>query len=583
MKRFTLLIVVIWPIAAHAQSLDLSGEWRIMANDNPANALPSTDDSSWRTVRLPLGGQRFPAGTWIRRTVELPEDATVLETGTPGACLASGECSFKLYVNGRSVERERSPVGSSSISRWPLPERERKVTVALRFGSPFPFSGPNQPVYDDGPWFGGTREDAVFIAKNAVLRRQSRLRPYTLLAGVQLAQALMMFVIWFVTQRRYAALLWTSAYLIYAANNMLSLSLFPGLPRPPQLTPSVLLTCLALSLSGRDSRKLILCVIAVWGLFLATPLSGANINPWVNLIASAIVLQGAFRGTRAERIGSVTLALYIQLPTWSTFAGVPLVLNTGAQFWPVLSLINFALAVVVILLFMNRFASDRRERERLGNEFEAARTVQQLLLTGSTEGVDAVYRPAQEVGGDFYWTRTTDTGELVVVTGDVSGKGLKAAMLVSLVVGALRNERSDSPAEILRSLNAALVNQTGGGFVTCIVARIGFGNSIVLANAGNPAPYVDGIEALLEGGLPLGILAETVYEETVLTGDAITFISDGVVEACNVKGELFGFDRMMAISRKPAAEIAEAARVWGQNDDITVLTVRRAKLRVALV
>lgn len=93
--------------------------------------------------------------------------------------------------------------------------------------------------------------------------------------------------------------------------------------------------------------------------------------------------------------------------------------------------------------------------------------------------------------------------------------------------------------------------------------------------ARHPAPYVDGRELELEAGLPLGLMREVVYEETVVQGDRFTFVSDGVVEAENAQRELFGFERTREISGKSAREIADAAKAWGQTDDITVVTVRR--------
>jgi serine phosphatase RsbU (regulator of sigma subunit) len=98
------------------------------------------------------------------------------------------------------------------------------------------------------------------------------------------------------------------------------------------------------------------------------------------------------------------------------------------------------------------------------------------------------------------------------------------------------------------------------------------------ANAGNPAPYRNGEEMAVSPGLPLGILAEFRYAETrcqVAPGDRLTFVSDGVVEATNPQGELYGFDRARAISNQPASTIAEAAQQFGQEDDITVLAVIR--------
>ena len=231
-------------------------------------------------------------------------------------------------------------------------------------------------------------------------------------------------------------------------------------------------------------------------------------------------------------------------------------------------------------LLLRRFAGDRRERQRLAGELEAARAVQQLLLPGAEAStgsfvVDAVYEPAQEVGGDFYWTRLDTDGALVIAVGDVSGKGLKAAMTVSLAVGILRTSKSPSPAALLAALNAGLAERAGGGFVTCCCARFDTDGTVTIANAGHPSPYADGRELEVDAGLPLGILGEAEYSEAVAPGERFTFVSDGVLEAENARRELFGFERTLEISERSAQEIAEAAKAWGQNDDITVVTVRR--------
>jgi serine phosphatase RsbU (regulator of sigma subunit) len=210
----------------------------------------------------------------------------------------------------------------------------------------------------------------------------------------------------------------------------------------------------------------------------------------------------------------------------------------------------------------------------MASEFEAARTVQQLLVTSEVEGVEAVYRPASEVGGDFYQVLPLDDGSFLVAVGDVSGKGLKAAMIVSMMIALLRTHRQLSPGPLLERINRELADRLQGGFVTCIAARIDSAGNAVIANAGHPAPFSDGTELALESGLPLGIV-ETEYLECHRTIRSFTLYSDGVLEAADAKGELFGFERTAAISGKSANEIAEAARAWGQNDDITVVTVRR--------
>jgi serine phosphatase RsbU (regulator of sigma subunit) len=236
-----------------------------------------------------------------------------------------------------------------------------------------------------------------------------------------------------------------------------------------------------------------------------------------------------------------------------------------------------AVSGTLLVLLFRRFQSHRQERHRLANELEAARIVQRLILPGSgIPGVEAVYLPAAEVGGDFWQCYPTGDGGKLIIVGDVSGKGLKAAMVVSLVTGVLQNRHSDEPAAVLGELNRALSGKLDGGFVTCCCALLHPGGNLVIANAGHIAPYIAGDSTPVDGGLPLGIISSAEYTETSchLGDQQATFVSDGVVEAANTHGELFGFDRTREISTGSASEIAEAARAWGQNDDITVVTVR---------
>ena len=240
----------------------------------------------------------------------------------------------------------------------------------------------------------------------------------------------------------------------------------------------------------------------------------------------------------------------------------------------------FLLAMLAILI--NRFARTRREEQRIVGELEAARGVQSLLIPATppiTPGflVESVYLPASEVGGDFFQILPGDDDSLLIVVGDVSGKGLKAAMTVSTIVGALRNENSREPAKVLAGLNRVLHGQITG-FATCVAARITSDGTMTIANAGHIPPYRNGDEMAVQGGLPLGILAACQYEETqfeIERGDRLTFVSDGVVEATNANHELFGFARTQAISREPAQAVAEAAKTFGQEDDISVLSVTR--------
>jgi len=172
-----------------------------------------------------------------------------------------------------------------------------------------------------------------------------------------------------------------------------------------------------------------------------------------------------------------------------------------------------------------------------------------------------------------------------VVVGDVSGKGLRAAMTGTLVLGGLRSlaQENLSPSQILYRLNNQLATSPDGGFVTCICARIAPDGSLTLANAGHLAPYRNGDECELDSGLPLGIVVDADYTETTLQlhpGDTLTFMSDGVVEAQTASGELFGFERTCSISHQSAEQIAAAAQQFGQRDDITVLTLAYAPAEV---
>ena len=117
---------------------------------------------------------------------------------------------------------------------------------------------------------------------------------------------------------------------------------------------------------------------------------------------------------------------------------------------------------------------------------------------------------------------------------------------------------------------------TRGGFITCLAALFHPDGRVDLANVGHPPPYQRGQQVECPAGLPLGLAPDADYEETTVAIESLTCVSDGVVEAANATGELFGFDRTAAVSGKIAVakEIAEAARAWGQTDDITVVTVQ---------
>jgi serine phosphatase RsbU (regulator of sigma subunit) len=196
--------------------------------------------------------------------------------------------------------------------------------------------------------------------------------------------------------------------------------------------------------------------------------------------------------------------------------------------------------------------------------------------------VQSVYYSASEVGGDFFLISpsqdgVSNDGSLIVVVGDVSGKGLMAAMRVAMILGVLRREESRNPSEILRNLNDALQN-AGSGFTTACCLRLERNGCYTLANAGHISPYIDGREIETSPALPLGLAPDQEYESiagSLRDRQTIVLLSDGVLEAQSSSGELLGFERLAALTTQPALAIADAAREFGQEDDITVVTVTR--------
>jgi hypothetical protein len=312
---------------------------------------------------------------------------------------------------------------------------------------------------------------------------------------------------------------------------------------------------------------------------------------WVVFIFSTLIIATVKRNFEAALL---LLSLMLSGVAWiesllatrmSVFGGQayhsPLTIQAGPIPITFESIAGFVGIFVIVLIIFGRFLRVQRDQERASSELAAARSVQELMIPQEkieTPGyeVDSIYNPANEVGGDFFHLQSTPGGGLLAVIGDVAGKGLQAAMNVSMLMGALRSTRERSPAKILELLNRVLVGSDS--FTTCQAAWFGPSGELVLANAGHLPPYLNSQEVALPGGLPLGVLATVSYSEVRLylhPGDRILLLSDGVVEARLPSGELFGFDRVHNLSNQTAFYIADAAREFGQEDDITVLTIRR--------
>ena len=349
-------------------------------------------------------------------------------------------------------------------------------------------------------------------------------------------------------------------------------------------------------------------IVEVWGALSLTsilPLLHVHFSATVETLSSysfgftiliatltqLILLPTCFRSKLAEMrwIGGAILFLTLVEARWQAGwalgMGFPQYLQMGSlqvDLRPVAWLL-FAVVMLIAMTFRLRRIQDRTRA--IEQEVAAARSVQQILIPAETPSVpglaiETVYKPAGVVGGDFFQVLPLPSGGALAVVGDVSGKGMPAAMTVSLLVGTARTlaHFTQSPGEILTEMNHRMLGRNSGGFTTCLVLGISPDGTVTAANAGHLCPYLDGREISVESGLPLGIAPVDSYPEAAFrieNGAQLTLVTDGVVEARDQHGALFGFARTAEISAQPAEAIAHAAQEFGQDDDITVLTLRR--------
>ena len=348
----------------------------------------------------------------------------------------------------------------------------------------------------------------------------------------------------------------------------------------------------------------LVAVLAVGTAMLRPPLYGlhvpihysALINPLllvVKLCLGALLFLIAYRGlTRQKTEGwmaatavlLVFVANYqhemrlVHIPTIFSVMGFNISLGTVA------TVVSLLLITVMLLI---RFFRNQRLKEQWKLEIEQAQQVQQILIPNQLPEVagltiESEYRPAREVGGDFFQVLPGEIpGSVLILVGDVTGKGMQAGMLVAVIVGAVRGAalHSSDPAQILHEVNVQLCERQHAS-ATCLMLRIDPDGQVTLANAGQLAPYLNGSELEMEGALPLGTIPEAEHSITTFTmqpGDSLILMSDGIVEAQDAHGNLMGFERISKLLEETttAQEIANAAQAFGQEDDILVLQVRR--------
>ena len=268
---------------------------------------------------------------------------------------------------------------------------------------------------------------------------------------------------------------------------------------------------------------------------------------------------------------------------------------------------EWSLATLGLKLRGQRLEQEIRERERVEQELQVAQSIQQASLPEEVpelEGWEITphYRPSREVGGDFYDFFELPNGRLGIVVGDATGKGVPAALVMASARSMLRAvaQAFNSPGEVLRRVNETLFADVPPNmFVTCFYAILDPESaSLSYANAGHDLPYLHRnssgeAEEMRARGMPLGLMPAMGYEEkqTMLeAGETALFYSDGLVEAHDPKGEMFGFPRLQSLVAKYGEERSLGETLleelysfvgegWEQEDDITLLTLKRSAAR----
>jgi phosphoserine phosphatase RsbU/P len=594
----------------------VNGPWVITNGDGQPGAQAAANASAWHPIGAyspPTSWPAQPEILWLRATMRIddpPPRPALLIAPTADGCqifingVEAGNCSG-LSAPNDSVQRGILVHLPGQLVRAPL-----AVAIRLYHPSYTPYEGslglgPGDVLYGSASALADYR-----TARDAAHFYQAL--PQALLCVAELIGGTILLVV-FGLDRRNSQYAWFAAFLLLDGTCSL-LSVFYGVyPLQGPLAHNAsdfigliiryvpLISFLAAFTGVRVSRW----VRAYQWLLLALPfvgimnLKGAELGLWRPWSLS----EAFFLASQIPFVAGSLIFLVIQwrrgnkeaallLPSFLLANGIEVLGLTVPFFqhrfhwgrfgfnYDDLSMLFFLVSIGPVMLFRHRRIS--LDHARATAELDAAREIQQRLVPAMLPAVpgfelSAQYLPAAEVGGDFYQVLKQTNGSALIVVGDVSGKGLKAAMTGVLAIGALRTLAAEDlkPAALLQRLNHQMVGGQNGGFVTCICASL-HGDLLTVANAGHLAPYRNGEEMVLEAGLPLGIAEDSCYPETAVRlapGDRLTVLSDGVVEARSKSGELFGFERTAAISTGTAENIARAAQHFGQEDDITVLTL----------
>lgn len=619
--------------------VELKGLWRFHTGDDPDGKLgwasPALDDAAWKLIRsdLPWDEQGYKGYTgfaWYRVQVKLPEKLVPLAIVIPHI-----STSYQVFADGRQIGQfggmpPHSEIESQPPQIFPLlndaPVRARQLTLAIRV-----WYLPRWDALDGG---GLSAAPRLGEAANVANWRDYQTKttfwasaatslhlPFELFGAVA---GLALFLLrradreylWFATYQIFGAVVdASSVFLSFSSQSMVTYAVVSSVALFAWYV-SLLLLVLGLIKRRIDSLFWTATALAFLRYLMeAFPFTtgwlGGPSQLTTDLVLSLplyafvilLLARGARRGNRDALL--LLFPFSLNFLAWVAGEGLQAYYAAGhaeiAQAlhrffhlydrpfpFGVWDIAGFLCDFSMLAVLVARFARSRDEELRMAAEFEAARTVQQILVPEEIPSIPAfaiacVYRPAGQVGGDFFQVLPTKDGGALFVIGDVSGKGMPAAMAVSLLVGTVRTlaHYTESPGEILTAMNRRMLARSRDGFTTCLVLRLQADGTLTAANAGHLAPYLGNQELPVEGGLPLGLSPQVTYTESSAqfeVGEQLTLLTDGVVEARARNGELFGFERTASVAAQSAENIAETVLAFGQQDDVTVLTIRRMRV-----
>ena len=609
----------------------LSGFWRFHTGDDPAWAAPDFDDSHWSLLhgdRLWNAAPEYAGYSglaWYRFKVKIPAKYDQISLDLPHILTC-----YEVFADGKLLgtygKMPPHPVpysgGFNKIYALPPgPHADRTVVIAIRVWHWPAFSR----FYGGGPLYGGgligkswdvqqldeqLRGDRHWIFSSTLI--------LALLQTLAAAGALALFLL----RRSDREYLWFSLVLASSAGvSWLALSYYfnewPVIPHnqieAALMGPCINLAEIAFYYTLLKGRRNLLFWVAVGASILSIfyqvifGMGASNTATWylgqdilmlpVYVWILSLLFVRAYKNFADARLLLAPVVLQKASLLFQQFSILTFTLGWQQRFdfkirltdWPfrieLVQVVDVLFLMTMLAILILRFTRTRSHEELYAVEVEGARSVQQFLIPQQMPDIaglvfESEYRPAREVGGDFFQIIPDRIdGSALIVVGDVAGKGLQAGMLATLIVGALRTAATftTDPEQILHTLNNRLCDR---GNATCIALKIDADGSAVLVNAGHLAPYLNGREMTVEGSLPLGILPGIDFPALrfhLRQSDHLMLMSDGIAEAQSSDGRLFGFSRVAELMHSgiAASALANAAQSFGQSDDITVLSIER--------